>query len=474
VGGGGGRRSSAVTTHVFAAPGSYPVTLATTNACGAGTPVSKTLVVGTPAAAAFTSTSPVCAGVPMLFTDVSTGAVSAWSWSFGDGGTSTAQHPSHVYAAAGGYVVTLTTTGSCGVSTTNRTVSVLTAAPTAGFVPDRTTACVGSPICFTDGSSGASAWYWDFGTGTDFSSLPSPCFAWDQPGSYTVRLVTTNACGASVPATRSVTVTPPPTASFSVSAQGDKFCKGNQVTFTDTSTGAPTSWAWDFGDGTTSTLQNPTKTYSIDGVFVVRLVATNSCGASLPTFRTVTIAASCHTNCSANSRQISCSAGTAVTVDGDTSVDFDNYDTSFYECRPDLFYSGANATFELAAVIGSTYRVTLQKTGTNPSSYELDLLLSTGCNPPRCVGWGDSQLEFDSDLFPPDQQNYFLVVDGRNGTAGPFRLTVECIPPAQQGSCVPPTFSGVASAVDASACATTGIRVDWNAVTSWGAARWIW
>jgi PKD repeat protein len=51
------------------------------------------------------------------------------------------------------------------------------------------------------------------------------------------------------------------------------------VVFTDTTTGRPTRWQWDFGDGNTSTLQNPTHTYSAPGTYVVTLIASNSQGS---------------------------------------------------------------------------------------------------------------------------------------------------------------------------------------------------
>ena len=55
-----------------------------------------------------------------------------------------------------------------------------------------------------------------------------------------------------------------------------------EVTFTDASTNTPASWLWDFGDGDTSTLQNPAHTYDDDGDYTVTLVATNAGGDSDP------------------------------------------------------------------------------------------------------------------------------------------------------------------------------------------------
>ncbi|MFJ5699330.1 PKD domain-containing protein [Arthrobacter sp. NPDC093139] len=60
------------------------------------------------------------------------------------------------------------------------------------------------------------------------------------------------------------------------------------VSFTDTSVGLPTSWAWNFGDGSTSTTRNPSHTYSASGTYTARLTATNAAGSSSTT-RTITV-----------------------------------------------------------------------------------------------------------------------------------------------------------------------------------------
>jgi PKD repeat protein len=62
------------------------------------------------------STTPTMGAAPLVvaFTDASTGAITAWIWDFGDGRTSGAQHPRHVYTAAGTYTVSLTVTGPGG------------------------------------------------------------------------------------------------------------------------------------------------------------------------------------------------------------------------------------------------------------------------------------------------------------------------------------------------------------------------
>ncbi len=73
----------------------------------------------------------------------------------------------------------------------------------------------------------------------------------------------------------SVGIQRPPRASFSFSING------NTVAFTDTSTGSPTSWRWDFGDNNTSTQQNPVHTYGVSGNYLVVLTARNAVGESV-------------------------------------------------------------------------------------------------------------------------------------------------------------------------------------------------
>src|SRR6185503_4444788 len=72
-----------------------------------------------------------------------------------------------------------------------------------------------------------------------------------------------------------------PIANFSASTTSG--CSPIVVNFTDLSTGSPTSWSWDLGNGTTSTLQNPSTTYVTAGTYTVKLTATNASGSNTKT-----------------------------------------------------------------------------------------------------------------------------------------------------------------------------------------------
>jgi len=112
-------------------------------------------------------------------------------------------------------------------------------------------------------------------------------------GTYTVTLIATNASGDSTPVTKTITVTAPPvvTPISSFTASDTAGTNPLSVTMTDTSTGTPTSWLWDLGDGTTSTLQNPSVTYTLVGTYTVTLTASNADGIGTVATEVITVTA---------------------------------------------------------------------------------------------------------------------------------------------------------------------------------------
>ena len=93
---------------------------------------------------------------PVQFTDSSTGNVTGWSWTFGDGGTSTSQNPSHTYINPGTYTVTLAVSGPTGTSAPDSTsITVVPPPPVANFSATPTGGTAPLTVQFTDTSSGA-------------------------------------------------------------------------------------------------------------------------------------------------------------------------------------------------------------------------------------------------------------------------------------------------------------------------------
>jgi len=265
-------------TKTYNTAGDYVVRLTVTNAAGTAS-TSQTITIYSPPVASFTNSLPN--GIPPVtinFTDTSTGNPASWGWSFGDGGTSALQNPSHIYAASGSYTVTLAVANSAGTATTARTINI-SGNLTAGFTKTITPANGIAPVtvAFTNTSTGTIATQsWDFGDGST-STLQNATHGYTTAGNYTVVLTVTDAAG-SAGTSQTVSVYATPAASFTKSAATG--VPPLTVTFTDTSTGNPTSWLWDFGDGTTSALRNPSKTYSIAQNYTVTLTATNVAGSS--------------------------------------------------------------------------------------------------------------------------------------------------------------------------------------------------
>jgi PKD repeat protein len=219
-----------------------------------------------------------CAPLTVNFTDLSTGQITSWSWNFGDGGTSTAQNPSHQYTSAGTRTVSLTVTGPGGSDNETKTNYItVSVPPTAAFTGSPTSGEVPLTVNFTNQSSGATSYLWNFGD-SQTSTATNPSHTYTQPGSFTVTLTATNACGSDDEVkTNYITVTcTPPVAAFSGAPTSGEVPL--TVNFTNQSSGA-TSYLWNFGDSQTSTATNPSHTYTQAGSFTVTLTATNACGS---------------------------------------------------------------------------------------------------------------------------------------------------------------------------------------------------
>ena len=217
-------------------------------------------------------------GQTVYFKGVSTASVRFWLWDFGDGYTSTRQDEAHTFRKAGFFRVTLTATTSTGSKKALRTFTVLSSETSASFVHSPTTPGVGQTVMFADTTPGdPTAWSWNFGDGTT-SAVKNPSHAFAAPGSYTVTLVSANA-SSSRRVSKTLTVASMSILSASFSYSPTSPSMGESVQFTDTSTGNPTAWLWSFGDGSTSTLRNPSHVFTAAGSYNVSLKTTNGTGS---------------------------------------------------------------------------------------------------------------------------------------------------------------------------------------------------
>lgn len=260
--------------HTYASSGIYTACLITQSACGAFDTLCTQVTACVDPSAQFSSA--YVTNDTVAFSDASTQA-SSWFWDFGDGSTDTVANPTHAYSSSGQYTVCLIVSNVCGSDTSCMTQNICLTPPAASF----STATNELVATFTDGSSNAASWSWDFGDGNT-SSQQNPTHTYAFNADFFVCLTITDLCGNVDMICDTITICAPPSSNFSLSLGGN----GGEATFTDGSNLA-NSWFWDFGDGNTSTLQNPVHNYDSSGNYIVCLTATNPCGSDSTCFAIV-------------------------------------------------------------------------------------------------------------------------------------------------------------------------------------------
>ena len=244
------------------------------------------IIVAKPTAA-FTANPPVgCLPLSVTFTENSTNTPGAFSvtreWDFGNSSTATVTTAStnHTYTTPGVYTVTMIVTDNVGCKDTlEKPDYIEVRQPVANFTANDVDACIGQPIQFANTSLGVTLnSEWDFGDGNT-SNVSNPVHSYTQTGTYTVSLIVTDpsGCKDTIVQTNYIQITKPE-ASFQLS-DTLAICPPLNVIFTNTTTGAAT-YHWAFGNGPTSTLQNPTGIYTDPGLYTVTMVATSNQGCT--------------------------------------------------------------------------------------------------------------------------------------------------------------------------------------------------
>jgi PKD repeat protein len=272
--------------HFYNRDGSYTVSLTVKNIFGQDTRVQTNLITVKegPRVDFKADKTRVSVNQYIHFTDLSTNSPSDWKWDFGDGTAGTGQNPDHVYREPGTYDVTLTASDTfTTISHTKKDYITVVNSPQADFRADKTRGITPFTAKFTDMTTGnPTRWKWDFGDGTT-SSEKNPTHTYTTTGgsstnSFTVTLTALNSYGEDT-ATKAdyITVTQAPIAEFTVDSRQGK--APFVVKFRDLSAGKPTTWNWEFGDGTGSSEQNPTHVYPFEGSYDVRLTVSNQYGS---------------------------------------------------------------------------------------------------------------------------------------------------------------------------------------------------
>lgn len=198
-------------------------------------------------------------------------------WRFGDGATSDDVNPlPHVYAAQGRYTVEMDGFNSATQCLVTASDIIIIQEVKADFEVNTDKPCKDAPLIFTDKSNAAATWEWDIATQS--FDVPSPQTKVRTPGDYvaTLKAIDTDGCFD----IKSIPIKVLDMEGNFVYAPPVSNCDELSVVFENLSTGTPepTAWIWDFGDGETSTDENPTHVYDALGTYAVTLSVTSADG----------------------------------------------------------------------------------------------------------------------------------------------------------------------------------------------------
>jgi len=287
---GTGVNQSGVFSPSVAGAGTHTIWYIFTTQGGCVDSISSTITVHPKPQPVFTANDNICLGEVVNIADqssVSAGTITNWKWIYGDGTneTRTDNTPfTKTFTAWKNYTIKLVTVSDrgCTSDTATRTVAVH-AIPVPAFT-------LPASICMPDGTArftnqstvpdnAALTYQWAFGDGGT-ATTASPVYRYQDAGVYTVSLTTTSVFGCKATQEKVLDAFfTQPMADFTVSP--DTLCQGADNVFTDRSVDAKNnivSWAWTFGDGSTSSERNPVKRYTEPGDYAVQLTVTNGAG----------------------------------------------------------------------------------------------------------------------------------------------------------------------------------------------------
>jgi len=302
----------------------------------------------------------------------SDGTIVAYEWDFGDGNIDFGATPTHTYISTGLFTITLTVTDDAGdtnTATTTATIAMGNQPPIAN--PNGPyTGTAGTPLPLSgsgsiDPDGTIVAYDWDFGDGAIGTGI-APNYAYYIPGTYNITLTVRDDSGAIGSANTTAAIdaaNQPPTANPSGPYSG---MVNTTVAFDGTGStdldGTISSYAWDFGDGSTGTGSTPTHTYVAESTYNVALTVTDDGGLTDTAMTTAAIGTTTNQPPVANANgPYAGTVGLPVTFDSTGSDDPDGtlvaYEWSFGDGTTD---TGANPTHAYA--MPGTYNVSLMVT----------------------------------------------------------------------------------------------------------------
>ena len=275
-------------SHSYSSQGIYPIeVIAWDLTCGFTDTIQDTLNfitdISTAVATAPADTT-LCSSPPFNMNFTSDGSTPNVFWDFGDGNTSTQPNPTNAYADSGAYQVMFIAIDSstCNIADTAYfNVELLQAATFSAQIDVPTIPPCSDPTLIPLNASftgtGADSIVWDLGDGTIYTDSLNLSYYYSNPGIYTVTMTAWDlTCNNTNTITQVVDFNSTYSTATATVPPDTLLCSSPPFNMNFTSNGSTPNVLWDFGDGNTSTLQNPTNAYADSGTYVVTFIAIDS------------------------------------------------------------------------------------------------------------------------------------------------------------------------------------------------------
>lgn len=285
--GDGNAASGTTVNNTYNNAGAYNVTLSVTdvNGCSDVTTIPNSIIANDIGIVNFSASQRTSCDTPftVAFTNLTTANPNlTYLWNFGDGNTATTQNPTHTYTQLGNFNIQLTVTDNilnCSKTKTKNNFIKINSLLSFTYTP--TSGCEPLNVSFTNTTPGnISNQLWDFGDGYTSTQL-NPTHIFQTDGCFFVSLTATkNGCTSTVIDQNCIQVNDAPQVSYTLNNSNLACAIPHSISFTGTSNLAGSTYLWDFGDGNTSSAQNPSHTYVTFGIFPVSLTAISSVGCT--------------------------------------------------------------------------------------------------------------------------------------------------------------------------------------------------
>ncbi|MCF8424165.1 MAG: PKD domain-containing protein [Bacteroidia bacterium] len=266
-------------TDSYSVSGTYSVSLIINTSSGCTDSITKVLLVNPTPVSSFSFVT-ACSNDSVRFingSSINPGVINSWDWNFGDGNSSTAQNPAHLFDSTKVYTVSLTALSDAGCSASFSQTITINPAPIAGFKFQSNCGLLSvnfNDTSLVDGGT-INSWNWNFGD-NNTSIIQNPTHTYSTTGTYTVILEVSTSNGCKDTVSSVVNLSQSVLAAFIPT--GGNYNVNEMISFTNQSTGA-SNYQWTFADGSAiETIANPQHAFSSPGTYSVTLIVANEAG----------------------------------------------------------------------------------------------------------------------------------------------------------------------------------------------------